>query len=192
VILDLVRHGDTGRAGHLDGRIDPPLLPDALGPVVARHHGIPWSRIISSPLQRARGTAAALVGRELREGEIDSRWAEFDFGDWDGLVAGDVPAEALRDFHRDPLRHGPPGAEPWSGFTARVRSAVADLLPEAGADPVLVVTHGGPVRTVLADICGLGLSATWSVRIGYGTRVRVWVQDSDAGLWGEVLELTQP
>ena len=84
------------------------------------------------------------------------------------------------------------GAEPWDAFTARVRSAVTDLVQRSGADPVLVVTHGGPVRVVLTEICGLGLSASWSLRIGYGTRLRVWVQDSDAGLWAEIVELAQP
>ena len=67
MILDLIRHADTGRAGYLDGRSDPALLPRAAALVDAACAGLQWPRVIASPLLRARDTALALAAsRQLQ------------------------------------------------------------------------------------------------------------------------------
>lgn len=127
--------------------------------------------------------------------DINPDWIEFDFGDWDGQPGSAVPAEELAAFHVDPARHPPPRAEPWVDFGQRIRTALAALAGGASActDPVLVVSHGGALRMALVQACGLPLAATWALRIGYGTRLRLRLeQGGEGGLWGEVLELVQP
>ncbi len=193
MILDLVRHADTGRRGHMDGRSDPPLLPGATAALCRRHAGIPWARVISSPLQRAHDTARALaLPLGLPVGTYP-QWAELDFGDWDGCRGDALPPAAVAAFHADPLRNPPPGGEAWEVFGQRITAALNALLANADDRPVLVVSHGGPLRMALSLVCGLPLPSLWALRIDYGTRLRLRVErDEGGGVWGEVLELVQP
>lgn len=195
MIIDLVRHADTGRRGHMDGRSDPPLVAGATDAPCRRHAGIHWARIISSPLRRAHDTALALAEPLGLAVEPDRQWVEFDFGDWDGERADALPAGTVAAFHADPLRSAPPGSEGWGDFGNRIATALRGLVAETGSDggPVLVVSHGGALRMALSQACGLPLAALWAVRIDYGTRLRLRVEAGDGGdLWGELLELVQP
>lgn len=188
MILDLVRHGSTGRPGCLDGRADPPLASGAAEAVRSAHAGIPWRHVFSSPRRRSLDTARALADGEPA---VQTAWAELDFGKWDGCAAEDLDSTALAAFHEDPGRHGPPGGEDWACFEQRIRQALVRLVQlESGDDPILVVSHAGPLRMALVQACGWPLTVTWSVRIAHGTRLRLRVgTDDDRRLWGEVLEL---
>lgn len=197
MILDLVRHASTGRAGHFDGRTDPPLLPGAADAVRGGCAGMAWSRVISSPRQRARDTAQALAGAQAVPVEIVEDWAEWDFGDWDGrhrdaIAADEASRRALQAFYQDPGANPPPNAEPWAAFEARIERALRALAAQDDASPVLVVSHAGPLRLALALACGLPLASLWAVRIDYGTRLRLRVRTDGADrLWGELIEVRQ-
>ncbi len=197
MILDLVRHASTGRVGHFDGRTDPPLLPGAADAVCGGCTGIAWSRVISSPRQRALHTAQALAAAQALPVDIADDWAEWDFGDWDGrhrdtLAADPHSQRALQDFYRDPGAHPPPNAEPWAGFEARVGRGLRALARREDTSPALVVSHAGPLRLALALACGLPLASLWAVCIDYGTRLRLRVQIDDRDqLWGELIEVRQ-
>ena len=196
MIVDLVRHGDTGRRGHFDGRHDPPLLADACAAWPAAPQ-VAWSQIVSSPLQRARQTAQAWLGAAAPPPLISQDWSEWHFGDWEGLSQEQVAASeagraALAAFQRDPVRFPPPHAEPWPLFQARVERALRALATLDDAARVLVVSHAGPIRLAISLACGLPLSALWAMRIEYGTRVRLRIGlDGSDRLWGELIELRQ-
>ncbi len=131
-MLILVRHGEsTGNAdGLLLGRIDAPLTvrglaqARALGPLVAGA-----ARVISSPLARARATAAAL-GTGLPV-EIDDRWVEVDYGEFDGMPLGSVPAEVWARWRSDP-DFRPPGGETLTEAGDRVRRGVRGAVRRGG------------------------------------------------------------
>ena len=110
-MLILVRHGEsTGNAdGLLLGRIDAPLT--AQGAAQARAVGRVLSgvsRLISSPLDRAHRTAEAL-GTGLAV-EVDDRWIEVDYGEYDGRPLRAVPEEVWARWRSDP-DFRPPGGE---------------------------------------------------------------------------------
>lgn len=195
MILDLMRHASTGRAGHLDGRTDPPLIEGAMDTLYRSHAGIGWSRVITSPRRRALDTAHALVAGSNQFCEIHPDWAELDFGDWDGLHFDEVPVEQLAGFYSEPHDVVPPNGESWQQFQARVEEQLHRLVDEDDCDgqPVLVVSHAGVLRLVVSRVCGMSLSSLWAMRIDYGTRVRLRVERGEDGqLWGELLELRQP
>src|SRR5580693_5186939 len=131
-MLILVRHGEsTGNAaGLLLGRIDAPLTERGLAQ--ARTLGASLSgvtRVISSPLERARDTAAALdLGLPV---EIDDRWVELDYGEFDGQPLGSVPAEVWTRWRSDP-DYRPPGGETLAEAGSRVRSACDELFATDG------------------------------------------------------------
>lgn len=193
MILDLLRHGSTGRDGYLDGRTDPPLIAQAIDPMRA-YMGTPWSRVISSPRRRALDTATALVAGADVFCEIHPDWAELDFGDWDGCHFDDLPAAELAGFYEAPDQVVPPHGESWAAFAARIEAQLQRLLDEDEAGgPVLVVSHAGVLRLALSQVCGIPLAMLWTLRIDHGTRLRLRVERTgDGRLWGELLELQQP
>jgi len=155
-MLILLRHGESeaNAAGLLLGRTDSPLSERgrrqaaALGPLVGTVH-----RVVSSPLLRARHTAEAL---ETGTGvEIDRRWVEVDYGEYEGQPLDAVPAEVWRRWRADP-HFRPPGGETLAELAARVRAACDELFSEPGrgarADDadVVVVSHVSPIKAAVA------------------------------------------
>jgi broad specificity phosphatase PhoE len=159
-LLYLVRHGRTAQnaARLLLGRMDVPL--DELGRRQAAALGaVPFlhgaSRVVSSPLARAFGTAAAL-GPPVT---IDERWVELDYGIFDGTEVG--AASDLWSGWESNLEFRPPEGESLADLGRRVRSACEELWAEAESDDVVVVSHVSPIKAAVAWALRLGDDAQW-------------------------------
>lgn len=104
------------------------------------------ARIASSDLKRARDTAH-LLG--FPEADLRADLREHDLGDWSGLFIDDLlarDAEGYRGWRAGSVT--PPGGEPWETFKDRTVRALRDL--SHGTDgPLLVVCHGGVIRSLL-------------------------------------------
>jgi broad specificity phosphatase PhoE len=147
-VLILVRHGRTAAnaAGRLQGRVDHPLdetgraqaerVASALGPV---------DRVVSSPLLRARQTAAAF-GDVV---EVDDRWIEIDYGTYDGVAVRDVPDEVWAAWRTRPAFVAGDG-ESYEDLHERVRAAAEELLADSVGRTVVVVSHVSPIKAALA------------------------------------------
>lgn len=159
-MLYLVRHGRTAHnaSRRLLGRLDVPLddlgrrQAEALGRVPALHHA---RRVVTSPLARARDTAAAL-GPPVT---TDDRWLEIDYGIYDGVELEAAP-ELWRGWGTD-LRYTPEGGESLAGLGVRVRDACQDLWAEATEGDVVVVTHVSPIKAAIAWALGVGDETSW-------------------------------
>jgi broad specificity phosphatase PhoE len=172
-VLVLVRHGQTAAnaSGLLQGRVDLPL--SALGQRQAEALAslVPaGARVVSSPLRRARETAAAF-GHDV---EVDDRWIELDYGELDGRPITEVPPEVWTAWRADP-HFAPPGGESLVTLGARVRTACEELLDEAREHDVVVVSHVSPVKAAIAWTLGVGDEVGWRmfVRVASVTRVMV-------------------
>ncbi len=159
-MLYLVRHGRTAHnaSRKLLGRLDVPL--DDLGARQAEALGRSEilrnaSRVVTSPLARARDTAAAL-GPPVT---VDARWAEIDYGVHDGADLESVP-DLWREWTAD-LGYAPDGGESLLAVGARVRDACQDLWPEAVESDVVVVTHVSPIKAAIAWALGVGDEVCW-------------------------------
>jgi broad specificity phosphatase PhoE len=177
-MLILVRHGEsTGNAdGLLLGRIDAPLTERGLaqaatvGPLVAGA-----TRVISSSLQRARRTAEAL-GTGLPV-EIDDRWIEVDYGEFDGRPLGSVPDEVWARWRSDP-DYRPPGGESLSEAGVRVRAACEELFGvdgegARGAGAVVVVSHVSPIKAATCWALGLPDEGAWRLYLATASVTRI-------------------
>lgn len=160
-MLHVVRHGRTeaNASGLLLGRLDPDL--DELGErqavAVAAAVG-PVDRVVSSPLLRTRRTAEAFeVSGAV---EVDERWIEMDYGEFDGTPVADVPPETWAAWRAD-LDWAPPGGESHRSLGLRVRAALDDLAEAARTTEVVVVTHVSPVKAALAWALGVGDEVAW-------------------------------
>ncbi len=147
----LVRHGETewNVARRNQGRLDSPLTERgraqarAVGQWLARLPQAAAAPIVSSPLGRARATAAII--REQMGGTaaltIDERLRELSIGDWDGLTYAEIAALAPGLFAREgPLWwFGAPGGEDYDTFSGRLAAWLGEQ-DEGGVR--IVVTHG--------------------------------------------------
>jgi broad specificity phosphatase PhoE len=179
-MLVLVRHGQTeaNAQGLLLGRADPPL--SDLGRRQARALAAmvpPDARVVASPLARTVETASAF-GRAV---EVDERWIELDYGTLDGRSLADVPAELWQQWRQD-VHFVPGGGESLAALGLRVRAACEELLEEARAHDVIVVTHVSPIKAALAWTLGAGDEATWRMFVRVASIARVGV-----GPWGPSL-----
>lgn len=172
-MLIIVRHGRTAAnaQGLLQGRIDPPLdeLGERQAQAAAQLIG-PVDRVISSPLQRARQTAAAF-GVDV---EVDDRWIELDYGEWEGRPVRDVAAADWAAW-RASLDWRPPGGETLAELGARVRAAGQDLIEAATDQTVVVTTHVSPIKAAVAWALGVDDQVTWQMFVAHASVNRIGV-----------------
>lgn len=161
----LVRHGQTAAnaRGLLLGRADPPLTEAGHRQARALAEALPRpARVVSSPLLRARQTAAVLAGagRDGEDFEVDQRWIEMDYGDLDGRPPTALPEQMWGKWRQD-SSFVPAGGESVAAVGARVRQACAELADDAARGDVVVVSHVSPIKAALAWALSVGDEVAW-------------------------------
>jgi glucosyl-3-phosphoglycerate phosphatase len=157
------RHGRTewNAAGRFQGQLDPPLDDEGraqaarTAPVLAAALHGRRTVLVSSDLQRAVDTAAALAPLLDQPVRVDARLREHGLGSWEGLTRDEV-AERHPEQYADWLAGGPVlgrGGEAPDAVAARALAAVADL-PDA--EVAVLVTHGGLAGRLVEALLGLG------------------------------------
>jgi probable phosphomutase (TIGR03848 family) len=163
----LMRHGRStaNTAGVLAGWTPGVQLDDTgtgqVQTVGQRLAAVPLAAVVSSPLERCRQTAAAvLAGRDL-ELQVDDRLGEARYGDWTGRPIKELVKEPLwKVVQQHPsaaIFPGPEG-EGLAQTQARAVAAVREWNATLGPDAVwLACSHGDVIKSVLADALGVHL-----------------------------------
>lgn len=146
--LLLVRHGQSewNAEGRWQGQADPPL--SALGEAQAiaaaeRLDGI--DAVWASDLVRAARTAELIAAELEVDVVLDERWRERHAGEWQGHTRDEIEG-AWPGYLADGRR--PPGWEPDADVVERAVDACRAIAATHPAAGVVVVTHGGVVRTL--------------------------------------------
>jgi broad specificity phosphatase PhoE len=173
-VIAFVRHGQTelNRGGRLQGRIDAPLSDlgrEQAGALGRAFASMPVTRVLSSPLQRAHDTAAAIASAHGLTVEVDERLIELDYGAWDGQLLTDVPADDWAAWRRDPS-FAPPGGERLSDVTARVAAFCADVLVD---DLVIAVSHVSPIKAAVCSALRVDETVTWRMQLDVASVTRI-------------------
>lgn len=155
----LARHGETdwNRVGRWQGHADQPLNEtgrEQAAELGRRLNGRGIAAVYSSDLRRASETAT-IVGAELGIEVIqDPALREIDVGSWSGLTRDEVAERFPEGFAR--WRAGEIGhdGETREQLATRVIPAVERIAHAHPGDTVLVVTHGGVIRTLLRHAAG--------------------------------------
>ncbi|WP_231569494.1 histidine phosphatase family protein [Prescottella defluvii] len=139
--------------------------------------------IVSSDLRRAHDTALALGDHIGMPVETDARLRETHLGDWQGLTHTDVDgvAPGARARWRTDAAWAPPAGESRIDVAARSVPVVRELLERHeswGADPLVLVAHGGLIAALTARLLDLPVDR-WPVLGGLGNTS--WVQLSGHG-----------
>jgi ribonuclease H / adenosylcobalamin/alpha-ribazole phosphatase len=166
----LVRHGETAenrRMGYL-GISDVPLTDSGMqqaGKVAEALSQFPMRIVVSSPLRRAADTAARIQESCRAELRLDARLAEGSFGRWEGrtrdevLNLGEQDAALLARWESD-SSCSPPGGESIESVQKRVLSIVEELIEEYAGNSVVIVSHVGPIKALLAAVLDIPFQAT--------------------------------
>ena len=146
--LLLVRHGQSewNAEGRWQGQADPPL--SALGEAQAiaaaeRLDGI--AAVWASDLVRAARTAELIAAELEVDVVLDERWRERHAGEWQGHTRDEIEG-AWPGYLADGRR--PPGWESDAEVVERAVDACRAIAATHPAAGVVVVTHGGVVRTL--------------------------------------------
>ncbi|HXR64288.1 MAG TPA: histidine phosphatase family protein [Ktedonobacteraceae bacterium] len=186
--LFLVRHGQTlaNRSFRYIGSRDDALseigerqatqLASALAP-------LPIAAVLSSPLQRARATAAALAAPHQLTVQIAPELRESNFGAWEGLSRAEVLARGTEDAQ---LLHAweqdatlsPPGGESFAAMQQRVRAYVEQIATLYSGQTLALVSHVGPIKVILASALEVPISASFRIFLDPAT---ISVVDWQAG-----------
>lgn len=155
--LHVVRHGRTAMtAARLfsGGGVPGPSLDDTglaqAERAAALLAGCGAVAVVSSPMVRTRETAAAVAARLGLEVRVDDAWRECEFGEWEGLTLAEISDRfpgALTSWYAS-TAFRPPGGESLDDVARRVGAARDALVAEFPGQPVVVVTHSMPMRTL--------------------------------------------
>jgi broad specificity phosphatase PhoE len=183
-LILLVRHGRTraNASGLLQGRAD--LALDELGRAQAAALAVVLPRgaaVITSPLTRARQTAAVIAEAGGGQVVVDERWIELDYGEWDGRQLGDVPPGTWERWRAD-IDFAPPGGESLAGCGGRVRQVCTELAERAEDQDIVVVSHVSPIKAAVAWALGVGDETSWRMFLSVASICRISVSERGTSL----------
>jgi alpha-ribazole phosphatase len=158
--LVLLRHGRTGLSGRYVGSTDVPLSEEGRAQMVMLRPTLAAMGIdtlMTSPLRRCTESLGLLeLGLPVC---LEPDLREIDFGRWEGKTFAEIEArdpglvqgwaQGGRDFCF-------PEGESVAEFSARIE-AVRNRLLTLEAQTVLLVTHGGVIRSLICSLLGLSL-----------------------------------
>jgi broad specificity phosphatase PhoE/ribonuclease HI len=191
VTMLLLRHGQTEHSvdRRFSGRADPPLTglglaqAEAAARRLAAWPGAQISAVVSSPLSRARVTAAAVAAGLGLDQVVDGGLVETDFGAWDGMTFAEVqqrwPAELAAWLGSPEV--APPGGESFADVQVRIRRARDRVLAGYPGRTVVLVSHVTPIKLLLRQALDAAPAMLYRLHLDIaGLSVVDWYPDGAA------------
>ena len=149
----LLRHGKVEGEAALNGLSDVLVNPDLQDRICGAliKQDIAFDCVVTSPLRRCSDLANKYAQRMSVPLSVAPDFQEMNFGDVDGVPFDELEDKwgMLETFWQDPANHQLTGAESLQSFHDRVTQAWSQLLNDP-SDNLLLVTHGGVIRMLLA------------------------------------------
>ncbi|HPZ43715.1 MAG TPA: alpha-ribazole phosphatase [Bacillota bacterium] len=171
----LLRHGeiDTGGKKRFIGHTDLPLS-DSGRAQAARLRDelscVPFSSVFCSDLTRSVMTANIICEKQGLKPVIMKNLREINMGSWDGLSFEEVRRLYPGEFEKrgaDIVNYQPPGGESFAQCSARVLSALDEILASAHGI-ILIVGHKSVNRIILSWAMGTPLERMFEIPQEYG------------------------
>ncbi|MGC8570191.1 MAG: histidine phosphatase family protein [Caldivirga sp.] len=184
VTIYLVRHGEStlNREGILQSRdinVGPLTEKGRLEALCAgrflKNNTKGISRIIASPLLRARETASIIAGEIKVDLTIDERVREVEMGKWEMMKINDIGPDFLK-YSRNPLKYPPPGGEDAESVLGRMINVINEA-----KENIVVVSHYQPIASLITHVVGSSQSNIYRIRIDTGSVSAIFKDDE----WGD-------
>ncbi|MFD1472159.1 histidine phosphatase family protein [Companilactobacillus mishanensis] len=162
----LIRHGQTqaNAQGLKQGTINSEITNlndagEAQAQNLADNFDISFAdRIICSPLNRTKQTAAILNADQKLPITYDKRLLEISYGQWDGQLNSklrethpDVYNEYWNDVLPDYVKYATEG-ETFQSVIDRVHDFMVDMIAKCPEEKIIIVTHGFTVKAFALDV----------------------------------------
>jgi alpha-ribazole phosphatase/probable phosphoglycerate mutase len=182
ITIDLLRHGEVAGGLRLRGHQDDPLSENGWGQMRAVVAGktVPWDSITSSPLQRCAHFSSELNSDHCLDVDIVEGFKEISFGDWEGQLISDLyenHPEKISSFWANPGLEPAPNGEDYAAFEERVHAAWAELVSSAEGKHILLVAHGGTIRTLLRQVIHFPLEHFFRIEVPYASLSRITIDE---------------
>jgi alpha-ribazole phosphatase len=133
-----------------------------------------FDAIYASPLKRCHQLAQALCADELfghasENIKLDERLKELHFGDWEMSPWDEIPREKFDVWANDYANLAPPNGETFSELHARAKGFVEDVSSHSQGKSILVVTHGGFIRALIAEVLQMPLKRLFRLTIDHAS-----------------------
>jgi broad specificity phosphatase PhoE len=179
----LIRHGEKDVApGLLSGRSEGVRL-TRHGHVQSqrlaeRLAAVGFSRIISSPLERAQETARAIARPHGLSVQTSDAITEIDYGSWTNRTTDEL-ADDPRFRRWNSYRSGSrvPGGESMLDVQVRVMRALLDWHEAHRDETIAVVCHGDPIKAAVLSIIGAPLDFYHRLVVEQGSASVVAIAD---------------
>ncbi len=169
----LVRHGETGWNALMkyQGHADVPLSAhgrrqaELLGKRLA---GETFHGFYSSDLKRAYETAKSISRYHDLEVKLVPELREINYGFWEGLTAKEISesfADQAKKWWEKPLLTRIPGGETLSEMVERSVGAIKKIVSLHDGENVVVVAHGGAIRSIVGTVLGMDLNKYWRLHL---------------------------
>lgn len=168
----LVRHGETTWNSLLkfQGQTDIPL--SDLGRQQARLLARRLSRekfqsCFASDLTRASETAEILAEPHGLSVQKIPALRELNFGAWEGLTIPEIKKlfdEEIKQWWSSPLTTRVPKGETLAEMVERSTLAIKKIIDSHSDGNVLVVSHGGAIRSIVGCVLGMDLNQYWRLK----------------------------
>ncbi len=173
-MIAFVRHGETppNRAGLLLGRSDAALTERGRSQVdrlAKALDGLGVAHVVTSPLRRARDTAAPIAAACRLDVEVDERLIEVDYGEWEGRPFTELPPDVVGQWRRDG-GFTPPGGESLEVVADRVASFCGEWLDDR---VVVAVSHVSPIKAAVTWTLRVGPELAWRMRLDVASTTRI-------------------
>lgn len=170
--LILVRHGQTTWNKELkyQGHSDTPLSEEGVrqAELVAerlRHEKV--DAVYASDLNRALVTAEKIARRHNLPVGVAADLREIKFGKWEGMkykaISEGWPDE-MEKLYKNPSTVQIPEGETFAELKERAMRGVANILRRHPEQTVVVVSHGGTIRTILCAVLAIHLDHVWDIK----------------------------
>jgi alpha-ribazole phosphatase len=133
-----------------------------------------FDAIYSSPLLRCQMLAEALcldaeLGLTQHTIRADDRLKELHFGDWELSAWDAIPREVFDAWAYDYANLAPPNGETFTQLHLRAKSFLDEMQFQSKGQHVLVITHGGLIRALVAEVMQIPLKRLFRLSIDHAS-----------------------
>ncbi|WP_298613534.1 histidine phosphatase family protein [uncultured Thiothrix sp.] len=190
--IDVLRHGRVLTPNLFCAPSTEPLSETGWQQLVAATTEYKPDQILSSPSLRCAQFAKNFSEKCTAPLQLEPRIQEMNFGSWIGKSSQaiwEMDQAGLQQLWSDPLSFTAPQGESMQAFIQRVTEAWAEFTQLYVGQRVLLITHGGVIRVLLARTLGIGYAQTLRFELAYGQAVRFRVYaDGTSSVYGLGLE----
>ncbi len=132
-------------------------------------------KIITSPAKRCVRLAQHMAANSGVSVVPDAAWLEFNFGDWEGLSWEQIGQNKIEAWQNDLLHFTMPNGDNLKKFDYRVVQAWQQLVTQHQDTRLVLVTHAGVIRSILANLLACPVSQSIKIKLDYGSITKVMI-----------------